>query len=79
MHAEYLVKMANEIGAFFHAEAGPEQAPAEIARHIQRFWDRRMREQVVAHLAAGGEGLSAEARRAVEIVAATLKPRAAAS
>lgn len=78
MHAEYLVKMANDIGVFFHSEAGPEAAPAEIAKHIQRFWDRRMRQQIVAHLSSGGEGLTPDTRRAVEIVAAQLKPAAAA-
>jgi len=79
LHADYLVKMANEIGAFFHGEAGPEAAPAEIARHIRRFWDRRMRQQIITHLAAGGEGLSAEARRAIEILAAEPAPAAAAA
>ena len=70
MHAEYLVKMANDIGTFFHGDVGSAAAPAEIARHIQRFWDRRMRQQNVAHLGTGGAGLTPEARRAVEIIAA---------
>ncbi len=79
MHAEYLVKMANDIGTFFHSEAGPGAAPAEIANHIQRFWDRRMRQQIVAHLADGGEGLSPEAHLAIEIVARQIKPATATS
>jgi formate dehydrogenase subunit delta len=77
MHAEYLVKMANQIGAFFHAESGPEAAPADIARHIQRFWDRRMKAAIVAHLTAGGEGLNPEVRRAVELVAGAAASKAA--
>lgn len=77
MHAEYLVKMANQIGAFFHGESGSEAAPADIARHIQRFWDKRMKAAIIAHLAAGGDGLSPEARRAVEIVAAAAATKAA--
>ncbi len=76
MHAEYLVKMANQIGAFFHAESGPEAAPADIARHIERFWDKRMRSAIVAHLGAGGDGLDAEVRRAVELVAAAAASKA---
>jgi formate dehydrogenase subunit delta len=28
-----------------------------IAGHIRQFWERRMREQLAAHVAAGGEGL----------------------
>ena len=76
MHAEYLVKMANDIGLFFHSDVGPAAAPAEIAKHIQRFWDPRMRQQIGAHLAAGGEGLLPDSRRAVEIVAAQSRPAA---
>jgi formate dehydrogenase subunit delta len=74
VHAEYLVKMANDIGKFFHSEAGPEVAPAEIARHIRRFWDPRMRGQIIAHLEQGGTGLSPEVRRAIEILGTPATP-----
>lgn len=69
MHAEYLAKMANQIGDFFGPEQGPEGAPLAIARHMRRFWDPRMRQQILAHLGAGGDGLSPAARRAVELLA----------
>jgi len=45
---EYLVKMANEIGAFFASEPDPEQAVNAVAGHLRRFWDPRMRAQIVA-------------------------------
>ena len=69
MHADYLVKMTNEIAAFFAAEAGPEATPREVAGHLRRFWDPRMRAQIIAHLAAGGEGLEPAARHAVTLLA----------
>ena len=65
MNVRQLVTMANEIGAFFLSEAGAEAAPHQIAYHITRFWEPRMRAQIIAHAHAGGEGLSNEARAAV--------------
>jgi formate dehydrogenase subunit delta len=75
MNIQHLVTMANEIGAFFLSEAGEHDAPAEIASHITKFWDPRMRAQIIAHANAGGTGLSAAARKA----ALLLKPAAAAN
>ena len=75
MSVEHLVHMANDIGHFFAAEPKRADAIAGIAGHIQRFWDPRMKRQIVAHLQAGGEGLEELPREAV----ATLKPKQAAS
>jgi formate dehydrogenase subunit delta len=75
MNIQHLVNMANEIGAFFLSEAGENNAPAEIASHITKFWDPRMRAQIIAHAIAGGAGLSTAACKA----ALLLKPVAAAS
>jgi len=55
--AEHLVKMANDIGDFFRAEPVREEAIAGIANHISRFWTKRMREKLAAHLSRGGGGL----------------------
>ena len=63
--AERLVQMANDISHFFAAEPQRADAIAGIASHIQRFWDPRMRRQILAHLEAGGEGLEELARAAV--------------
>ena len=70
MNVQHLVTMANEIGAFFLSEAGEDAAPREIAQHITRSWDPRMRSQIIAHAHAGGEGLDTAARAAVLLLAA---------
>ena len=65
MSVEHLVQMANDIGHFFAAEPRRADAIAGIAGHIQRFWDPRMRRQILAHLHSGGEGLEELPREAV--------------
>ena len=64
MSPEKLTYMANQIARFFAARP-EEQAVAGTEDHIRRFWDPRMRTQILAHLAAGGEGLDPIARAAV--------------
>ncbi len=56
MNADKLVHMANQIAQFF-ASYPHEEAVAGVADHIQKFWERRMRQQLAAHIAAGGAGL----------------------
>jgi formate dehydrogenase subunit delta len=52
-----MIRMANQIAAFF--EAYPQSEALEgIARHIQSFWSVRMRKQLTEYIAGGGEGLS---------------------
>ena len=70
MKIEYLVKMANEVGAFFASESAPGQAATAVAGHLRRFWEPRMRAQIIAHMATGGAGLSDLAREAVAKLAA---------
>lgn len=62
---DHLVSMANDIGDFFDAEVGLQESPASIALHLQRYWDPRMRSAIIAHVASGGENLSASALAAV--------------
>jgi len=64
MSIEHLQQMANDIGHFFAIEPH-EVAVAGIANHIQRFWDPRMRRQILAHLQAGGQGLEPLVREAL--------------
>ena len=68
MNAERLVAMVNDIAAFFDAESGT-QAAGEVCRHLVKFWDPRMREQIVDHAAADGSGLCPTAREAVKLLA----------
>jgi formate dehydrogenase subunit delta len=69
MNVEHLVRMANDIGAFFAAEPSREAAALAVLNHIKRFWDPRMRRQMVEHFRAGGEGLDEPARSAIELLA----------
>ncbi|HWP00232.1 MAG TPA: formate dehydrogenase subunit delta [Methylococcus sp.] len=69
MHIETLVKMANDIGSFFQAEPDHAEAVQGVFEHLRKFWDPRMRKQIVAHYHAGGLGLSSLAREAVRKLA----------
>ena len=70
MNIEHLVSMANDIGNFFDGEFGKTESPANIALHISRYWDPRMRSQIIAHAADGGHGLSPTALAAVRTLPA---------
>ncbi len=65
MHIENLVKMANDIGNFFQAEPDKTQAVHGMVDHLRKFWDPRMRQQIIDHNRAGGVGLSDLAKEAV--------------
>ena len=69
MDIHRLITMANEIAAFFAAEPDKAEAARLTASHITRFWERRMRREIVAYQAAGGAGLSDVARSAVALLA----------
>ena len=62
MEVTRLVYMANHIGKALRLER---DAVAGIEDHLRRFWDPRMRREITAHLAAGGEGLDPDVRTAV--------------
>jgi formate dehydrogenase subunit delta len=44
-----LIKMANQIGAFFDSYTDRELARTEVAKHLSRFWDPRMRRAIIAY------------------------------
>ena len=74
MHIERLVTMANDIGNFFAAEPKKEDAVAGIRNHMSKFWEKRMRDEIYAHLAEhNGEGLSPLVLEAVTQMAAAEK------
>lgn len=53
-----LVRMANNIGDFFVAMPDAEEAQRELAAHIQRYWEPRMRRGIFDHIdRTKGEGL----------------------
>jgi len=51
MNVDKLVRMANQIAGFF-AHEGRDKAPASIADHIQKFWDLRMRKEIIEAVTA---------------------------
>ena len=59
-----LIHMANQIGKLF-ASQGEAKAVPGIAEHIKKFWDPRMRKQIMSHLEAGGAGLDPNVRSAL--------------
>jgi formate dehydrogenase subunit delta len=65
MHIENLVKMANDIGAFFEAEPEHRAAVHAIADHIKKFWEPRLRWAIIDHHREGGFGLAELVREAV--------------
>jgi formate dehydrogenase subunit delta len=65
MNIDHLIKMANEIAAFY-VSASANEAPQNIASHLTRFWEPRMRKAVIEHARQGGVGLNDAARQAVE-------------
>lgn len=68
MRSDKLVRMANQIAQFF-ATQKTAHAAADVADHLRKFWEPRMREQICGYLADGGEGLAPVAREAVELLA----------
>ena len=49
MSPDKLAYMANQIGRFFASQKS-EDGVASIADHLRKFWDPRMRRDLLAHL-----------------------------
>ena len=59
MKIDPMIKMANQIGAFFEAMPDREEAMAGVMQHLRNYWDPRMRRQLLKHVAdEGGAGLT---------------------
>ena len=66
MSPDKLVKMANQIAAFFDAEPDHAVAVAGVADHLKRFWEPRMRREILRWVDEhGGEGLKDTVREAI--------------
>ena len=57
MNAANLIKMANQIGAFFEAMPDHEQAVADIVSHLKNSWDPRMRQALLQDIATHGDSM----------------------
>ena len=66
MDTDNLVHMANRIGEFFQSMPDAEEAASEIALHLRKFWEPRMRRALLATLDAGDVALLPIVRQAVE-------------
>ena len=79
MNIDLLVKMANQISEFFQGATDPAQAAADVATHLTRYWEPRMRKQIVAYCQERhGAGLTDTARGGVEIIRKQAEAAAAA-
>jgi formate dehydrogenase subunit delta len=68
VNPDKLVKMANQIASFFEAEPDHKVALAGVADHLKRFWDPRMRREILRWTDDhGGEGLKPLAREAIGV------------
>ena len=76
MDGKKLVKMANEIAAFFAAEPERKVALEGIAGHLKRFWEPRMRKEIFAVLDQGAQGMSEHVVAALKEHRARLEPAA---
>ena len=67
MDTHNLVKMANQIGAFFESMPDREQAKADIATHLKKFWEPRMRKAILQTIDGGeAEELNPMVREAID-------------
>lgn len=74
MQIDSLIRMANDIGAFFAAEPQADQAANGVLVHIKRYWDPRMRLQIVQYYRDGGQGLAPHVSAAIARLAAESPP-----
>jgi formate dehydrogenase subunit delta len=65
MDIHHLVKMANDIGAFYETFPDRTEAGNSIATHLKNFWEPRMRRQIIDYANQGGDGLKEIVREAV--------------
>ncbi len=67
MDIHNLVKMANQIGAFFESMPDREQAKVDIVTHLKKFWEPRMRKAILQTIDGGQAGdLSPVVREAID-------------
>lgn len=77
MHIDYLVRMANDIGAFFASEVDQNVAAESIQLHIHKYWDPRMRSRIIAHFnETGGNDLEGPVRAAIQRLAEETRAKA---
>jgi formate dehydrogenase subunit delta len=53
MDIHNLIAMANRIGQFFESFSDREEALEGISNHLHKFWEPRMRRELLSHVDAG--------------------------
>jgi formate dehydrogenase subunit delta len=77
MNIDLLIKMANEITSFWEGEVGQEKAAPEVATHLKRYWEPRMRAQMIGYFEERkGAGLNDIAKAAIALLASQAKAAA---
>ncbi|HUO04429.1 MAG TPA: formate dehydrogenase subunit delta [Candidatus Binataceae bacterium] len=75
MDIRNLIRMANDIGAYFAAYPNHDEAVAGIAAHLRNFWDPRMRRALIDYSnQEGGADLKPIVREAVLALAQQDRP-----
>jgi formate dehydrogenase subunit delta len=69
MNVKRLVAMATDIANFFGSDPDKVAAAEQVAGHMKKFWEPRMREEIRRHVSQGGEGTSSVAIQAVKLLA----------
>ena len=71
MNVQRLVAMANDTpnANFFGSDPDPAAAAEQVAGHMKKFWEPRMREEIRRYVTTGGEGMSSIAIQAVKKLA----------
>ena len=65
MNNDNLIRMVNQIGAFFETMPDRTEALQELAMHLKKFWDPRMRRALLELIEShGSDGISDVVRRA---------------
>ncbi len=76
MDEQNLVRMANRIGDFFDAMPDQQEAIDDIAIHLRKFWEPRMRRRIYQLLDSGQAGeLQALVAKALQLHRSELLPQ----
>ena len=74
MNIDLLIKMTNEIGEFFAGTTDAEAAARAVANHLRRYWEPRMRAQMLKYYEErDGAGLTELGKKAVGLLYADSK------
>jgi formate dehydrogenase subunit delta len=68
MKIERLIEMANDIANFFRTEPNHDEAVKGIADHIWKFWEPRMRKEILAYLDKGHDNLDPLVNEALSLL-----------